>query len=144
MGRSAFVHDSKDIQPPEDPRIRFAGERTVLAWIRTGLAMMGFGFVVARFGVFLREISNATPERSAGSTGLSLWIGAGLILLGIVVNMTAGFQHIHFLRRLRDGRPFEPPKWSLAVVVAFVLAAVGIGMVAYVLSLPRQLPIFTE
>ena len=65
------MHDSKDIQPPEDPRVRFAGERTVLAWIRTGLAMMGFGFVVARFGVFLREISNATPERSAGSTGLS-------------------------------------------------------------------------
>ena len=44
-------------QPPEDPRVRFAAERTVLAWMRTGLALMGFGFVVARFGLFLRKIA---------------------------------------------------------------------------------------
>ncbi len=43
---------------PEDPRVRFAAEGTLLAWMRTGLALMGFGFVVARFGLFLREISN--------------------------------------------------------------------------------------
>ena len=44
----------------EDPRVRFAAERTLLAWIRTGLALMGFGFVVARFGLFLREIAAAS------------------------------------------------------------------------------------
>ena len=38
---------------PEDPRTRLAGERTLLAWVRTGLAKMGCGFVVARFGLFL-------------------------------------------------------------------------------------------
>lgn len=43
----------------EDPRVRLAGERTLLAWIRTGLAMMGFGFVIARFGLFLRETAAA-------------------------------------------------------------------------------------
>ncbi|HAB15828.1 MAG TPA: hypothetical protein DCE44_05190, partial [Verrucomicrobiales bacterium] len=37
-----------------DPRVFFAAERTLLAWIRTGLTIMGFGFVVARFGLFLR------------------------------------------------------------------------------------------
>ena len=47
---------SNSNQPAEDPRTRFAGERTLLAWVRTGLAMMGFGFVVARFGLFLREL----------------------------------------------------------------------------------------
>ena len=40
-----------------DLRIPLAAERTLLAWLRTGLAMMGFGFVVARFGIFLRELS---------------------------------------------------------------------------------------
>ena len=40
-----------------DLRIYFAAERTTLAWVRTGLAMMGFGFVVARFGLFLRELA---------------------------------------------------------------------------------------
>ncbi len=42
---------------PIDPRIYMAAERTFLAWIRTGIAFMGFGFVVARFGLFLREIA---------------------------------------------------------------------------------------
>ena len=47
----------------EDPRVRFAIERTLLAWIRTGLALMGFGFVVARFGLFLREIEAVREAR---------------------------------------------------------------------------------
>jgi len=50
--RSATVEDTSQSEP-EDPRVRLAGERTLLAWIRTGLALMGFGFVVARFGLFL-------------------------------------------------------------------------------------------
>ena len=49
----------KTDQQPDDPRVRFAAERTLLAWMRTGLALMGFGFVVARFGLFLREIAAA-------------------------------------------------------------------------------------
>ena len=70
---------------PEDPRVRFAGERTLLAWIRTGLAMMGFGFVVARFGLFLREIAAGENIRPIVSTGISLWIGLGLVTLGVIV-----------------------------------------------------------
>jgi putative membrane protein len=46
----------------DDPRVDMAAERTFLAWIRTGLALMGFGFVVARFGLFLREF----VEREGG------------------------------------------------------------------------------
>jgi hypothetical protein len=49
--------EGNEIKAELDPRVRFAAERTLLAWIRTGLAMMGFGFVVARFGWFLRELA---------------------------------------------------------------------------------------
>ena len=45
-----------------DPRVHFAAERTFLAWIRTGLALMGFGFVVARFGLFLKEVAGGAPD----------------------------------------------------------------------------------
>ncbi|HET9088065.1 MAG TPA: DUF202 domain-containing protein, partial [Acidobacteriaceae bacterium] len=68
-----------------DPRVYFAAERTFLAWIRTGLALMGFGFVVARFGLFLRELSMRQPHgpqeaglMSSQSTGPSLWLGTAL------------------------------------------------------------------
>jgi len=56
-----------DCMPAEDsnrdPRVYLAAERTFLAWIRTSLALMAFGFVVSRFGLFLRVL-----ESSSGAT----------------------------------------------------------------------------
>jgi hypothetical protein len=53
-----------------DPRIYFAAERTYLAWIRTGLGLMGFGFVVARFGLFLKELVITRPDLAIKSSGV--------------------------------------------------------------------------
>src|SRR5438034_436944 len=55
-------------KPGADVRDYLAGERTFLGWIRTGLALMGFGFVVARFGLFLAEIRVARTDRRFGSS----------------------------------------------------------------------------
>ena len=60
-----------------------AAERTFLAWIRTGIALMGLGFVLARFGLFLQEFNRLDPDLPVRSYGLSLWIGVALILLGV-------------------------------------------------------------
>jgi len=56
-----------------------AAERTLLAWIRTGLALMGFGFVVALFGLFLEQFQVMQRAPAAPSYGLSLWFGTALI-----------------------------------------------------------------
>jgi putative membrane protein len=116
-----------------DPRVPLAAERTLLAWVRTGLAMMGFGFVVARFGLFLRELHPNGPMPP--HAGLSAWIGTALILLGVAVNLLAAWGHVRLLRRLEAGEPYRPRVWSLAVVVSVLLAALGVGMTAYLLAL---------
>jgi len=116
----------------EDPRVRFAIERTLLAWVRTGLALMGFGFVVARFGRFLREIESvrqAAPLKAP--TGLSLWIGTALILLGVLVNLLVSAEHLRLMRHVQSKPPYGIRSWLLGVGVALVLALIGIAMAVY-------------
>jgi len=80
-----------------------AAERTLLAWIRTGLALMGFGFVVARFGLFLQQLQVMQRVPAAQSYGLSLWFGTALIAVGVIVNAFAGWHHVQLVRGLDRG-----------------------------------------
>jgi putative membrane protein len=60
-------------EPERDPRVYFAAERAFLAWIRTGLGLMGVGFAVARFGLFLRQMQSEETYMPIHATGLSVW-----------------------------------------------------------------------
>jgi putative membrane protein len=121
-----------DLPPMEDPRVRFAAERTLLAWMRTGLVMMGFGFVVARFGLFLREIAAAGQVAAPRhSTGWSLGIGTALIGLGVAVSLVASFEYYRFVSLSKQGRAYTPRTAMLAVVVGVILAVLGIVMALY-------------
>lgn len=115
-----------------DPRVYFAAQRTLLAWIRTGLAMMGFGFVVARFGLFLHEIA-ITRGEAVPPVGGSLWAGTSLVLLGVLVNVYAAVAHARFTARFRRGES-EPRTTAFGVTIASVLAAVGFAMAAYLIA----------
>jgi uncharacterized protein (DUF302 family)/uncharacterized membrane protein YidH (DUF202 family) len=112
-----------------------AAERTLLAWIRTGLALMGFGFVVARFGLFLQQVQAVEIQPSSGSLGLSLWFGTALILSGVIVSIAAGFRHLRLVRELDRGGTRGPHPALLAVLTALFLACVGIGMAIYLISI---------
>ncbi len=110
-----------------------AAERTLLAWIRTGLALMGFGFVVARFGLFLQEVQIA-QSAPVLSYGLSLRFGIALIALGVVVEILAGWNHVRLLRRLDRGEE-APVARTHAVMIAYILALIGLAMAAYLFSM---------
>src|SRR5262245_51869338 len=99
--------------------------------------MMAFGFVVARFGLFLQELAPLHPNATPPSGGLSLWFGTTLIVLGVIANLLAARDHFLFLRRLDRGEPYRPPRWSLGVAVAVVLAAGGVVMAVYLIALHR-------
>jgi putative membrane protein len=66
-------------KPAADLRDYLAEERTFLAWIRTGITLMGFGFVVARFGVFLEQLHLPQRFSTAQPHEFSPWFGAALI-----------------------------------------------------------------
>lgn len=124
-----------------DPRVQFAAERTLLAWIRTGLALMGFGFVVARFSLLLKELIqvNQTGEHKLFQTpGLSLWIGVLLVTSGVLINLISSFRYAREMKRLRAGFNLIETDWPLGRIVAIGLAIIGIIMVGYLIQLGVQ------
>ena len=117
-----------------DPRILFAAERTLLAWIRTGIAMMGFGFVVARLGMFLREMADVR-HLDPGRGGLSLWAGTVLVILGAALNLLGAVEYAQISRRLRAGDPSLPERpIQFALGVAVLLALIGLVGAIYLVS----------
>ncbi len=120
-----------DTSAEQDPRVYFAAERTFLAWIRTGLGLMGVGFAVSRFGLFLREVSAGASRLPAQTTGLSLWSGVMLVGLGVIVTLSAVVRHFQLVRDLRSGTWRAGRVSTDAVILGLVLAALGIAMGIY-------------
>ena len=109
-----------------------ASERTFLAWIRTGLALMGFGFVVSRFGLFLQTLGDRTGQALVGY-GHSFWFGTALIVAGVLVNVVSTWNHLRLVSELIRGE-FSPHASRLGIAVALLLAVLGLAMAAYLLS----------
>ena len=94
---------------------------------------MGFGFVVARFGLFLREVQAVQKLPIQPHSGASLWLGTGLVVLGVVVEIAATVRHLTLVRQLESGAPFNLRASRTAVITAILLATIGLALAAYLL-----------
>jgi putative membrane protein len=107
-----------------DPRVLFAAERTLLAWQRSAIALMGFGFVVERFGLFLQMVAH--QPLSGSQRGFSLGLGVALLMLGAAVALISARQFRQIAKSL-DPAVVPPGYWThVGVGLNIIIAVVAL------------------
>ena len=130
----------QSVEPPNvrpgvserDPRVQMAAERTLLAWVRTSLALMACGFVLARFALILSTLGIEVEERfSKSATG----IGVMMVALGAIASAGAPWHYRKYFARIcSDGsRPFAT--WTLVMIVAYSTAVIAVALIIFLLMI---------
>ncbi len=111
-----------------------ANERTFLAWLRTSLALIGFGFAIARFSLFLRQLQATMTQQEPASYPLfnSETLGVSLVVFGIVVIALAAWRYNQVFGQIEreDYRPNRLLVWLLTGVV-MVLGTLSVPLVLW-------------
>jgi inner membrane protein YidH len=117
-----------------DPRLLQANERTLLAWVRTSIALMTFGFVIARIGIWLRALGVHAGVAESHEAGTA-WIGGAFVAMGVVANAAAVFRYAASRRAIREGQEIPDGRFPFA----FALSVTAFGAIIGVYLLARLL-----
>ncbi len=127
------MNELKEKNTFEKSREHLANERTFLAWIRTSIALMGFGFVIVKFTLFLKEISLLLETKGESSKGYSALIGVIMVALGVILVVLAFIQYKKYQNQLNSNSYFSSSKLSLFITLIIIVG--GLFLVLYLLSI---------
>jgi putative membrane protein len=125
---------SHNEKPVVDLREYLAEERTFLAWIRTGVALMAFGLVVAQFELFAGERQIVQHAAGAYLHRPSLWFGTALVAIGVAVHLLSAWRYTRLVGELSRGQFVQRAVSKQGVFVALFLAMLGIAITIYLIS----------
>ena len=115
-----------------DPRIFFAAERTLLAWLRTGLTIIGLGFVISRFGLFIQLVSLQTQHNQMPiASSLSVMLGVCFVLIGALSIGIAAVQHRRFIASLDFEKLPAVYSNTLAFILSILVSVLGVALAIY-------------
>jgi putative membrane protein len=108
----------------EDPRIFFAAERTLLAWARTSISLIGFGFLVERFGMFVEMSLGMRAEILQRHA--AFWIGFSLVSCGVLVSVVSSVQGGRFIDTLPAASRPHGYRSGMGVLTNVMIAFIGL------------------
>ena len=113
-------------------RDHLANERTFLAWVRTSVAIVVFGFAIGRFAIAMRQLTAFQGHASKGA-GLSVWMGTISILAGVVMVVAGLMRYRRTRAQLEEGK-FEPAGFivDLVTILTVLFGAALAGYLIYV------------
>ena len=120
---------------PNRARDHLANERTFLAWVRTGAAIVVFGFAIGRFSIALRQLS-ALQGHPIHRSGVSVWMGATSIVLGVLM-VIAGLLRYRQTRVRLDAGTFEPAGFVLDLVTILTVLF-GLALAGYLIYIEKS------
>ena len=124
------------IEDSNRARDHLANERTFLAWVRTSVAIVVFGFAIGRFAIAMRQLTEF-QGRASKSTGLSVWMGMSSILAGVVM-VVAGLARYRKTRAQLDEGKFEPAGF-IVDLVTILTALFGLALAGYLIYVQKSL-----
>lgn len=116
----------------ERSREHLANERTFLAWIRTSIALMGFGFVIVKFSLFLKQLTLLLETRGLSSKGYSSIVGVVMVAIGIIITILAFLQYKKNEKQLKNN--YFVHSSMLSLIVTLIIITGGIFLIFYLLS----------